>query len=86
MILYFYSFDVVWDDRDSAFGELKDYKLLYFLQDDTIAIKVSDKWSAPIEYSVLLNGLFTLIFQYERVSPDSQTLPLYDSSTDFSKI
>ncbi|CAH0699016.1 unnamed protein product [Spodoptera exigua] len=33
------SFDVVWDDRDSAFGELKDYKLLYFLQDDTIAIK-----------------------------------------------
>ncbi|KAH9634053.1 hypothetical protein HF086_001255 [Spodoptera exigua] len=32
-------FDVVWDDRDSAFGELKDYKLLYFLQDDTIAIK-----------------------------------------------
>ncbi|XP_022820957.1 EF-hand domain-containing protein 1-like [Spodoptera litura] len=33
------SFDVVWDDRDSAFGELKDYKLLYFLQDDTIAVK-----------------------------------------------
>lgn len=39
-MLLFYSFDVVWDDRDSAFGELKDYKLLYFLQDDTIAIKV----------------------------------------------
>lgn len=38
--MFFYSFDVVWDDRDSAFGELKDYKLLYFLQDDTIAIKV----------------------------------------------
>ncbi|CAH0600471.1 unnamed protein product [Chrysodeixis includens] len=32
-------FDVVWDDRDSAFGSLKEYKLLYFLQDDTIAIK-----------------------------------------------
>lgn len=31
---------MVWDDRDSAFGNLKDYKLLYFLQDDTIAIKV----------------------------------------------
>ncbi|XP_075982784.1 EF-hand domain-containing protein 1-like [Anticarsia gemmatalis] len=33
------TFNVVWDDRDSAFGELKDYKLFYFLQDDTIAIK-----------------------------------------------
>lgn len=33
-------FNVVWDNRDSENGELEDFKLLYFLQDDTIAIKV----------------------------------------------
>ncbi|KAJ0181205.1 hypothetical protein K1T71_003290 [Dendrolimus kikuchii] len=33
------AFNVVWDDRDSENGELRDYKLLYFLQDDTVAIK-----------------------------------------------
>ncbi|KAM3966804.1 EF-hand domain-containing protein 1 [Aphomia sociella] len=33
------TFDVVWDDRDSENGELREYKLLYFLQDDTIAVK-----------------------------------------------
>ncbi|XP_037300618.1 EF-hand domain-containing protein 1 [Manduca sexta] len=33
------AFDVVWDDRESENGELANYKLLYFLQDDTIAIK-----------------------------------------------
>ncbi|XP_041973572.1 EF-hand domain-containing protein 1-like [Aricia agestis] len=33
------TFNVVWDDRDSAFGELAEYKLFYYLQDDTIAIK-----------------------------------------------
>lgn len=31
---------MVWDDRDSENGEMRDYKLLYFLQDDTVAIKV----------------------------------------------
>ncbi|CAH0405976.1 unnamed protein product [Chilo suppressalis] len=33
------AFNVVWDDRDSENGELRPYKLLYFLQDDTIAVK-----------------------------------------------
>ncbi|CAG5017885.1 unnamed protein product [Parnassius apollo] len=33
------AFNAVWDDRDSVNGELGEYKLLYFLQDDTIAIK-----------------------------------------------
>ncbi|XP_052753824.1 EF-hand domain-containing protein 1-like [Galleria mellonella] len=33
------AFDVVWDDRESENGDLREYKLLYFLQDDTIAIK-----------------------------------------------
>ncbi|XP_028038206.1 EF-hand domain-containing protein 1-like [Bombyx mandarina] len=33
------AFNVVWDDRDSENGELREYKLLYFLQDDTIAVK-----------------------------------------------
>lgn len=31
----------MWDDRDSENGELREYKLLYFLQDDTIAVKAS---------------------------------------------
>ncbi|CAH4030789.1 unnamed protein product [Pieris brassicae] len=33
------AFNVAWDNRDSAFGELVEYKMMYFLQDDTIAIK-----------------------------------------------
>ncbi|XP_023949094.2 EF-hand domain-containing protein 1-like [Bicyclus anynana] len=33
------TFNVVWDNRDAEFGELTEYKMLYFLQDDTIAIK-----------------------------------------------
>ncbi|CAH2068628.1 unnamed protein product, partial [Iphiclides podalirius] len=33
------TFNVVWDDRDSVSGELGEYKLFYFLQDDTIAVK-----------------------------------------------
>ncbi|KAF5295445.1 hypothetical protein FQA39_LY13106 [Lamprigera yunnana] len=33
------NFDVVWDTRDVEFGELRHYKLLYFLADDTISIK-----------------------------------------------
>ncbi|XP_050673267.1 EF-hand domain-containing protein 1-like [Leptidea sinapis] len=33
------SFNVAWDNRDSENGELTEYKMMYFLQDDTIAIK-----------------------------------------------
>ncbi|XP_061712328.1 EF-hand domain-containing protein 1-like [Cydia pomonella] len=33
------AFDVYWDNRDAENGELTHYKLLYFLQDDTISIK-----------------------------------------------
>ncbi|KOB79135.1 putative EF-hand domain-containing protein, partial [Operophtera brumata] len=48
------SFNVVWDNRDSENGELEDFKLLYFLQDDTIAIKRSrlpKKWKEkPVSF------------------------------------
>ncbi|KAI8429918.1 hypothetical protein MSG28_000389 [Choristoneura fumiferana] len=33
------AFDVYWDNRDAENGELTQYKMMYFLQDDTIAIK-----------------------------------------------
>ncbi|XP_047536676.1 EF-hand domain-containing protein 1-like [Vanessa atalanta] len=33
------TFNVVWDNRDAEYGELTEYKMFYFLQDDTIAVK-----------------------------------------------
>ncbi|CAH2217983.1 jg22163, partial [Pararge aegeria aegeria] len=39
VFLIFPRFNVVWDNRDAEFGELTEYKMFYFLQDDTIAIK-----------------------------------------------
>ncbi|XP_053602029.1 EF-hand domain-containing protein 1-like [Plodia interpunctella] len=33
------AFNVVWDNRDAENGELQEYKMMYFLQDDTIAVK-----------------------------------------------
>ncbi|XP_068629097.1 EF-hand domain-containing protein 1-like [Battus philenor] len=33
------AFNVVWDNRDSVNGELVEYKLIYFLQDDCISVK-----------------------------------------------
>ncbi|XP_032516120.2 EF-hand domain-containing protein 1-like [Danaus plexippus] len=33
------SFNVVWDNRDAEHGELTEYKMYYFLQDDNISIK-----------------------------------------------
>ncbi|KAK9872960.1 hypothetical protein WA026_020309 [Henosepilachna vigintioctopunctata] len=32
-------FHAVWDDRDSEYGELRKYDILYFLSDDTICVK-----------------------------------------------
>ncbi|XP_045542556.1 EF-hand domain-containing protein 1 [Papilio machaon] len=33
------AFNVVWDNREAENGELGEYKLFYFLQDDTISVK-----------------------------------------------
>lgn len=32
-------FDAAWDNRDSEYGELKQYSVLYFLADDTVSVK-----------------------------------------------
>ncbi|XP_017777691.1 PREDICTED: EF-hand domain-containing protein 1-like [Nicrophorus vespilloides] len=32
-------FDAMWDDRDSEYGEIRPYEILYFLADDTVAVK-----------------------------------------------
>lgn len=38
---FIFRFNCVWDNRDAEHGELAEYKMLYFLQDDTISVKVS---------------------------------------------
>lgn len=51
-------FNVVWDDRQSENGELRPYKLLYFLQDDTIAVKVNSNYSFDPVLKILRQSIF----------------------------
>ncbi|KAK5646680.1 hypothetical protein RI129_005144 [Pyrocoelia pectoralis] len=49
------NFKAVWDTRDEEFGELRLHNVLYFLADDTIAVKeVNDKNSGRDPFPLLL--------------------------------
>ncbi|CAG4922831.1 unnamed protein product [Colias eurytheme] len=49
------AFNVAWDNRDAEYGELTEYKMLYFLQDDTISIKeLHDKAGGKDPFPLLL--------------------------------
>lgn len=51
----FIRFDAIWDTRDEEFGELRPYQVLYFLADDTIAVKeVHDRNSGRDPFPLLL--------------------------------
>jgi hypothetical protein len=48
-------FKAIWDDRDSEYGDIRKYEVLYFLADDTIAVKeIHTKNDGRDPYSQLL--------------------------------
>ncbi|EFA04366.1 EF-hand domain-containing protein 1-like Protein [Tribolium castaneum] len=48
-------FKAIWDDRDSEYGEIRKYEVLYFLADDTVAVKeIHTKNDGRDPYSQLL--------------------------------
>ncbi|KAF5298452.1 hypothetical protein FQR65_LT01231 [Abscondita terminalis] len=50
-------FDALWDTRDEEFGELRLYQLLYYLSDDSIAIKtIKERNSGRDPISLLLKS------------------------------